>query len=111
MEKIPENKTPIENQQEQEPTFEQQLELAKALSNAVDERNDFIKRQGGFDTFAEVGQYVWDARDSYDKMEENVSKTRQEFDKKVIDKKEFVNKLINIGENKLADRISKMFDL
>jgi hypothetical protein len=109
MEKPTEGETMPDNRQEQELSFDQQLELAKVLFDAVDERNVFIKRQGGFDTFAEAGQYIEGMRDTYDKMEEDVSKARREFDEKVFDKKGFVNKLKEMGKNDLADTITSMF--
>ena len=109
MEKPTGGETMQDNRQEQELPFDQQLELAKVLFDAVDERNVFIKIQGGFDTFAEVGQYIKGMKDAYDKMEEDVSKARREFDEKVFDKKGFVNKLREIGENDLVDRITSMF--
>lgn len=112
MEKPPEGgKMASKNQQEKELSFDQYLELAEVLSNAVDERNVFIKRQGGFDTFAEAGQYIEGMRDAYDKMEEDISKARREFDERVFDKKEFVNKLRGAGKNDLADTIASMFSV
>lgn len=111
MEKPPGGKMTPENQQEQGLSFDQQLELAEVLFSAVDERNDFIKRQGGFDTFAEVGQYVEGMRDVYDKMEEDVIRVRREFDEKVLDKKEFVNKLRKMSKDDLADTIASMFGI
>ena len=100
-----------ENTQEEPLSFEQQLELAKILSDAVDKRNDFIKRQGGFDTFAEAGQYMEGMRDAYDKMENEVLKARREFDEKVSNKKEFVDRLRKAGEDTLADKITRMFNI
>ncbi len=111
MEKPPSGKTTPENQQEQELSFDQQVELAKVLFNAVNDRNAFIKRQGGFDTFAEVGQHVNGMRNAYDEMEAAVSSARQDFDEKISDKKEFVKKLKDIGEDDLANTISRMFSV
>ncbi|VAW31997.1 hypothetical protein MNBD_CPR01-82, partial [hydrothermal vent metagenome] len=68
MENLPSVEITPDNQQEQELSFDQQVELASKLFKAVNGRNDFIKRQGGFDTFAEVGQYIEGIRDAYDQM-------------------------------------------
>ena len=62
-------KTP-DNQQEREISFEEQITLAEALYTATKERNDFIMRQGGFDTFAEAGQYAPGMREAYDQLAE-----------------------------------------
>ncbi len=111
MEKPPNGEAIPDNKQEQELTFDQQVALATNLFKAVDDRNVFIKRQGGFDTFAEVGQHVGDMRSDYDKMENTVSITRQEFDEKVSNKKEFVKKLRIAGNDVLADLVIRMFSV
>ncbi|MDO8492150.1 MAG: hypothetical protein Q7S34_00725 [bacterium] len=92
-------------------TFEEQFALAKELSDAVDIRNNYIKRFGSFDDFAEIHQYVGNNRLVYDEMEDDVSKAREKFDRDVIDKEVFVNKLRESGKNQLALRISQMFGL
>jgi len=109
MEKPPNEETNPDNQQEQELSFDQQVESAKVLFDAVEKRNVFIQGQGGFDTFAEAGQYVNDMRAAYDKMEDALSSAMQDFDKKIVDKKEFVEKLKDMGEDDLADTIGGMF--
>jgi len=111
MEGPPSNEISPDNQHEQELSFDQQVELAKVLFNTVDERNVFTKRQGGFDTFAEVGQHVEGMRDEYDKLEAAVSSARKDFDEKISDKKEFVKKLRDAGEDDLADTIGRMFSI
>ena len=109
MEQPPNEEKIHDSRQEQELSFDQKIALATALNKAVDERNIFIKRQGGFDTFAEVGQHVGDMKASYDTLEDDVSRARQEFDSKIHNKKEFVEKLRGLEENALADRIASMF--
>src|SRR3989338_10571209 len=98
-----------ESLSERESSFDEMVILAQALDEAVDKRNLFILRQGGFDTFAEVGQHVEGMRAEYDKMEDEVFRAREEFDSKVSDKNEFFKKLRDAGNNDLADRIEKMF--
>jgi len=98
-----------ESSPKQEPSFDEMVILAQALDEAVDKRNLFILRQGGFDTFAEVGQHVEGMRAEYDKMEDEVSRAREEFDSKVSDKNEFFKKLREGGNNDLADKTEKMF--
>jgi len=111
MEKPPNGETALDNQQEQELSFDQKVALATTLFQAVDDRNVFIQRQGGFDTFAEVGQHVGDMRSVYDEMENAVSIARQEFDEKISDKKEFVKQLRIAGNDALADLIARMFSV
>ena len=93
----------------QEQSFEEQMLLAKALYDAVDARNDFTERLGGFEDFAAVHQYVDGNREKYDKLEDACNEVRKKFDETVTDKKPFVEHLRNIGETKLADRITRMF--
>lgn len=95
----------------QGPSFEESVSLAKKLFELVDERNQFITSQGGFDTFAEATQYMGDNRKGYDEMSTAFSLARKEFDGKVVDKKSFVESLRTNGENALADRISTMFQI
>lgn len=111
MEKPPNREITPDNQQEQELSFDQQVALATNLFKAVDDRNVFIERQGGFDTFAEVGQHVGDMRFVYDEMENAVSIARQEFDEKISDKKEFVKQLRIAGNDAIADLIARMFSV
>ncbi len=109
MEKPPSGEIPSVNPEEKELSFEEQLSLAKNLFQSVDDRNLFIKRQGGFDTFAEAGQYVEGMRETYDRMEDAVTAARAEFDRKVADKKTFIKNLEEAGDEKLAVMISSMF--
>lgn len=97
--------------QEQELSFDQKLVLAQALNRAVDDRNIFIQNQGGFDDFAEVGQYTDNLRNVYDDLERAVANARKEFDENVHDKNKFIQQLKNIGENSLATRLSSMFNV
>ena len=94
---------------EQEPSFDEKISLARTLYEAVEEINAFIERQGGFDTFAEAGQYVDGMRAAYDKLEDERGRAREKFDTAVTDKKEFIKKLREAGENDLAERIRSMF--
>lgn len=107
MEGVP-NEMP-NNDQEKELSFEQQTSLARVLFSAVHDRNDFIERFGGFDTFAEAWQHVGDNRKVFDEMELAVENARKEFDQKISDKKQFANNLRNSGEVEMADLISMMF--
>lgn len=109
MEKPPNEEIAPGNREEQELSFDQQVELAKVLFNVVDKRNIFTEQQGGFDTFAEVGQHVDGMRDTYNKLEEDVNTARQDFDEKISNKKEFFKKLKDAGENNLSDTIGRMF--
>ena len=109
MEQPPNGKRVPENRGEGELSFERAFSLAVALLDAVDTRNRFTEAHGGFDTFAEVWQHVGDKREEYDKMEEAVSRARQEFDEKVHDKKAFVLQLRAMGRKGFADRIASMF--
>ena len=90
-------------------SFDQQVALAEALFKAVDDRNVFIQRQGGFDTFAEVGQHVEGMGATHDELEQVALNARREFDEKVFDKKEFVRKLRDVGNDALADTVARMF--
>lgn len=110
MEHIPTGGDAPEHHHEQELSFDQQVALAKALVNAVNKRNDFIERQVGFDTFAEAGQHVGGMRGVYDEMEAAVTRTRQEFDEKVSNKKQFIEDLRSSGETVAADMIQRMFN-
>ena len=92
-----------------EATFEQNLMLAGALREAVNTRNTFVRRQGGFDTFAEVGQYGEGMRSQYDAMEDKVTRLRAEFDVQVKDKRAFVDRVRSTGNEELAGLIGSMF--
>lgn len=122
MEKSPSWETNPDDKYEKELSFDQQVELATVLSKAVGRRNVFIKGQGGFDTFAEAAQYAPEMRKVYDNMEKAVSEARQEFDAKISDKEEFVNKLRKTSKgrfdkdkltdnDRLADVIDSMFSV
>lgn len=78
MEGSPSEEVAPNNSQERghEFLFEEQVALATTLFQAVDDRNVFIRNQGGFDRFAEVTQYEMGMRNSYDKMEDAVSVAR-----------------------------------
>ncbi|MBX4200361.1 hypothetical protein KW790_02805 [Candidatus Parcubacteria bacterium] len=95
--------------QEAEISMEGQAELARSLSEAVDAREEFIDKLGGFDDFAEVHQYVGDNREVYNSLDDEVSRIRKELDEKVLDKKVLVDYLVSHDEAKLAARISRMF--
>ena len=63
MEKPPHEELVPRNKQEGNVlSFNQKMELAEILAKANDDRNFFIKGQGGFDTFAEAGAHVKDLR-------------------------------------------------
>src|SRR3989344_8119901 len=98
-----------ENKGEGELSFERAFSLAVVLLDAVDARNRFTEAQGGFDTFADVGQHAEGMREAYDKLEEAVSQARREFDEKVHDKKAFVLQLRAMGRKGFADRIASRF--
>jgi len=98
-----------EPKKEQELSFEKQISLAKTLYDAVDARNEFTERLGGFDDFAAVHQYVDNNRAKYDALDNTFEDARKKFDELVTDKKALVEHLRNIGENVLVDRITQMF--
>ena len=104
---LPEN----ENEEEKGLSYADQLALAKALIKAYDERNAFIERQGGFDTFAESFGNLPEYRSMYDKLEDTGGAARKKFDENVQNKKEFVNKLRENGDHELAEQISKIFGI
>ena len=64
MENKPKTGNIPENTQEQELSFNEQTQLAQKLFDAVKERNDYIERQGGFDTFA-VTSNIGDGREIF----------------------------------------------
>jgi hypothetical protein len=101
----------ITDKQEVILSFSEQLSLAQHLVDAVNKRNDFIKNQGGFDTFAEAGQHVAGGRASYDALEQKVTDARKQFDEQVLDKKAFITRLRSVNESDLADTISSMFTI
>lgn len=96
---------------EQELSLEQQVLLAQTLSEAVDARNNFTAGFGGFDDFADVHQHVGDNRAQYDALDKAASDARKELDEKVSDKKALVEHLRSIGENELAAKIGRMFQV
>lgn len=91
--------------------FEQWTELARQLSDAVDARNDFITKLGGFDDFADVHQYVDGNREKYDALESVANSARDVLEREVADKPALVAHLREIGSVELANRISRMFDV
>ena len=109
MEGPPLDETPPEEQHEIPLTFEEQIALADVLRNAVNNRNQYIRGQGGFDTFAEVGQHFNNSRAEYERMEDVVTQARADFDQKVPDKNEFVRQLKDERNEELASLIARMF--
>lgn len=99
------------NNPEQELSFDEKFSLAKTLFNAVNTRNNFTEKYGGFDDFAEVHQHVGDNRQVFDKMDSAVITARKEFDEKIIDKKQFVEDLISREDIELANMIGLMFNI
>ncbi len=89
--------------------FEEQLQLAVRLSEAVDDRNKFTSNFGGFDTFAEAGQHVDNNRTIFNNLELAVSEARADLDSKIQNKKMFVERLKKESHDGLAKRISQMF--
>lgn len=94
----------------QEKSFEYEVALAQALLNAINERNDFVHRQGGFDTFAEAGQYTPGMKEAYDQMEKAVGDAREAFDTGVSDKAAVVEQMKKTDEMG-AKTIALMFGL
>lgn len=111
MEGSPRKETTPDSQKEQELSFNQKLSLAETLFDAVTKRNTFIQAQGGFDTFAEAGQYAGNMRSAYDDMESAVSHARKELDEKISDKAGFIKQLRDAGDNSIADMIREMFEI
>jgi hypothetical protein len=109
MENKPEAGHIPEKIQEQELSFNEQMQLAQTLFDAVKERNDYIERQGGFDTFAVTSNFG-NGREIYSNMEKARVLARKEFDEKVTDKDVFFKKLKSVGENTLAETLSPMFE-
>ena len=103
-------KTP-DNQQEREISFEEQITLAEALYTATKERNDFIMRQGGFDTFAEAGQYAPGMREAYDQLAEADARAEKELNEKIKDKQELVGKLKDAGHTEAARTVALRFEI
>lgn len=97
------------NNPEQELSFDEKVSLAEDLFNAVKTRNDFTETHGGFDDFADVHQHVGDNRQIFDTMESTVTEARSKFDRKVTDKKQFMEDLISRGDVDVADLIGLMF--
>lgn len=102
---------PPQTPENQELSFNEQLELARKLFESVDERENFVKGFGGFDDFADVHQHVGNNRMVYDTLDDDVLKARKEFDEKVSDKGKFIEELITRGEERLAERIASMFSI
>ncbi len=92
-----------------ESLFAKQVALARTLVERINRRNDLIRNQGGFDTFAEGGQYSQRDRDIYNMLEDNVTEARDAFDLGVPDKETFVLELRGLGDQDLADNIFSMF--
>lgn len=100
-----------EPKKEQGLSFEEQTNLAKAVYDAADARNEFTERLGGFDDFAAVHQHVDNNRAKYDALAKTFEDARKKFDETVTDKKALVEYLQGIGEKNLADRIKRMFSV
>src|SRR3989344_2912469 len=100
------------NVEVKEQSFEENLALAKALSRAIDRREEYPKMHGGsFDTFAESFANLPEYREPYDKLCDEAEKLRKEFAEKVADKKEFVQKAREAGEDEIAGLIGMMFSV
>ncbi|MEK7642198.1 MAG: hypothetical protein AAB392_00155 [Patescibacteria group bacterium] len=100
----------MESDPNQNPTLslEEQVDLVKKLLDAVDVREKFIERMGGFDDFADVHQHVGDNRKQYDELWATYEAARNEFDQKISDKKVLVEHLRKV-DKRSADRIAMMF--
>lgn len=92
-------------------SLETQTRFAQALSEAVDARNDFIERLGGFDDFADVHQHVDGNREKFDALENAYEIARKTFNDAVTDKKALIKHLRNLNQKALAERIIRMFSV
>lgn len=96
---------------EKESSFKKEEELAQAMSDAVDAREQFPEQFGGFDTFTESFQHVDNNREKFDELVEAANQAREAFDQQVADKQGLVDTLRKKGKDALADRIMRMFGL
>ncbi|OHA44958.1 MAG: hypothetical protein A3G59_00855 [Candidatus Taylorbacteria bacterium RIFCSPLOWO2_12_FULL_47_20] len=111
MEQMPTGGEAPDNQQEREMSFEDQVALALELHRTTMERNDFIMRQGGFDTFAEAGQYAPGMREAYDQLAEADARAEKELNEKIKDKQELVGKLKDAGHTEAARTVALRFEI
>ena len=98
-------------EQEQEPTIKEQVDLAKALCEANDRRNTFTKPYPDFDDLSVFVNSSAENREEYERLEREANEAWGRFDKKVTNKDMLIKHLREAGEEQLADRISKMFSL
>ncbi|MEK7117960.1 MAG: hypothetical protein AAB861_04305 [Patescibacteria group bacterium] len=94
---------------QQEPTLEEQVSLAKTLSEAVDRRNFLTEHYPELDDLSVFVNASAENRNLYEGLEDAANRAREAFDKAVLNKNKLVEHLRKIGENKLADRIVMMF--
>jgi hypothetical protein len=101
----------MENSPKQEPALEEQINLARALNEAVDKRNALTERYPDWDDLIVFVNSDPENRAHYEGLEQVANEARARFDKMVIDKKALVEHLRKTGEDKLADRIAMMFSV
>jgi len=98
--------------QEKSPiSFEKQVVLAENMIKAVEKRENFVRGEGGFDTFAEVGQHVEGGREIYDRLNSEAHTAIEAFDAQVSDRQKFVGLLRSSGKEALAEQFGATFNI
>lgn len=101
----------IEGSQGQELTLEEQVNLARVLNEAVDNRNALTRNYPDWDDLIVFVNASPENRSHYEGLERVANDARDKFDKMTVDKKALVEHLKKIGESDLADRITMMFSV
>ena len=99
----------MEGPNKQEKTFEEQIELARLLIEAVSRRNELLRRYPDWDDMVVFVNANQNNRDLYEGMEKTANEARKKFDQEVSDKKAVIDYFRQSGETDNADLISMMF--
>lgn len=96
---------------EQEPTIQEQVNLAKVLCEANDKRNNLTEQYPELNDLSVFVNSSPENHNEYERLEQEANEALKTFDKKVANKNTLVKHLREVGEEKLADRISTIFSL
>ena len=92
-------------------TLDEQVKLARELSEAIDRRNALTGQYPNLDDLTVFINSSPENRSQFDALEQAANEARERFDKSVTDKDSLVTYLHEESDESLANRIAVMFGL
>jgi hypothetical protein len=104
----------MENDMEK-PTLElsidEQVQLAERMSEATERINRLTEAHPGMDDLAVSIDGSPEARNDYERLEQEADRARKQFDAGVSDKMALADHLRQLGKEEIAARVERMFEL